>query len=353
MKNNGGNNTRGTNGTMEADAIGAEFGNGARRSRSDGGPLMRFQSDVVEHGKNRAVESAALEPRNEDIAALEEHARAMAREAFRTKYDPDHNAGDQLHQDRFEAAKNRRRVVAEMVELAEVELHARESERARVPLPGAAPALPILLVFAAVVLLGLTVAPTMRDFLFDSLEDDVLAWMASLGTGLGFGLVLAWVILVGAPPEVGGQTPQPRRVNRGVLGGLVVALALGVWRLSGAQTTGDITMAVALTGIEFGVVLLLDFFAADYRRQRREWSASVDLHTTVAASVVAAEENLRRRTEELAKLDDKIERHIEYVEDRTLRNLGVDELCAVAVAAARDGYNEGIAQNRGRTRGRR
>jgi hypothetical protein len=278
----------------------------------------------------------------------------MAREAFRTKYDPDSNAVDRLHQDKFEAAKNRRRVVAEMVEHAQVELHAGESERARVPLPEAAPALPVLLIFAAVLLLALTVAPTMRDFLFDSLEDDVLAWMASLGTGLGFGLVLAWVTLVGSPPpEDGGSTPMGRGVNRAVLGGLVVALALGVWRLSGAESTGDITMAVALTGIEFGVVLLLDFFAADYRRRRREWQARVDARTAAEAGVITAADNLRRRNEELAKLDDEIERHVAYVEDRTLRNLGVDELCAVATAAARDGYSQGIAQNRGKTRGRR
>jgi len=48
------------------------------------------------------------------------------------------------------------------------------------------------------------------------------------------------------------------------------------------------------------------------------------------------------------ELNDKIVKHIGYVEDRDFRNVNLKELIAVAVKAVTDGYHEGIAVNVGR-----
>ena len=51
------------------------------------------------------------------------------------------------------------------------------------------------------------------------------------------------------------------------------------------------------------------------------------------------------------ELNDKIVKHIGYVEDRDFRNVNLKELIAVAVKAVTDGYHEGIAVNVGRVIG--
>lgn len=335
-----------------ASSIRAELGGTGRRVTAEDGPLMRFQSDILEHGRARAEQSAALEPRQDDIDALSEHAVAMARDAHRPAYQPASNPNDRLREDRFERNMARRRTVTEGVEHAERALRETERARAEVPAAGAEPALPLILAAGAVFVLALTVTATLRDFMFASMEDDVMAWGLSLFMALGFGLFLAYSALASSPAGTTGGEP-PRRGNAVVIGGTVVAVALGLWRISAAEGFGDVATAVALTGLEIGVIVILEWTGKRHEEGVLRWHLRADARGTVDAGVAAAELDLSRRQEELARLDTEIEEHVAYVEDRTFRNLAIEELIKAATTAVKDGYNAGIAENRGRTRGPR
>jgi hypothetical protein len=329
----------------------AELGGDGRRGSTEQGPLMRFQVGLVEHGAERARQSGALEPRQEDLDALVDHAVAMARDAHRPAYEPAKNPNDRLREDRFGRNMGRRGVVAEAEEHAEVALRETELERARVPMAGGKPEVPVFLAAGAVFVLALTVTATLRDFMFASMEDDVLAWGLSLVMALGFGGFLASSALAGQPHEESGVAP--RRGNTAVVGGIVVALALGAWRISGADGLGDVLTAVALTGLETGVIVILEWTGRRHEAAVLRWRARDDARSTVDAAVAVAELDLERRRKELSRLDEAIAEHVAYVEDRVFRNLAIEELSKAATTAVKDGYNAGVAENRGRTRGPR
>ncbi len=313
---------------------------------------MRFQSDLVDMGRARAKDGGALEPRQEDVDALVEHATAMARDAQRPAYAPSTNPNDQLREDRFERDMARRRTVAEAEEHAEVVLRDVEIERARVPAAGPKPEVPVLLAAGAVLVLALTVTATLRDFMFGEMDDDVLAWGISLFMSLGFGLFIAYGALASQPSHDGAASGSTRG-HAVMIGGVVVALALGLWRASAAEGLGDILTAVALTGLEVGVIIVLEWTGKRHEAGVVRWHGRSDARDAVDAAVAAAELDLSRRRVELARLDLAISDHVEYVEDRTFRAVAIDDLAKAATTAVRDGYNAGVAENRGRTRGPR
>jgi hypothetical protein len=329
----------------------AELGGDGRRASAEQGPLMRFQVGLVEHGTERARQSGALEPRQEDLDALVDHAVAMARDAHRPAYEPAKNPNDRLREDRFERNMSRRGVLAEAEEHAEVSLRESELERARVPMPRGKPEVPVFLAAGAVLVLALTVTATLRDFMFASMEDDVLAWGLSVVMSLGFGVFLASSALSGTPHEE--VAAAPRRGSTAVVGGIVVALALGAWRISGADGLGDVLTAIALTGLECGVIVILEWTGKRHEAAVRGWRARDDARGAVDAGVAAAQLDLARRRTELSRLDEAISEHVAYVEDRVFRNLAIEELSKAATTAVKDGYNAGVAANRGRTRGPR
>jgi hypothetical protein len=329
----------------ETAALRDEFGGGRRRGKGEDGPLFRFQAGLVEYGAERARQSGALEPRKEDIDALVEHAGAMARDAHRPIYAPDVNANDRLREDRFERTSARRRSVAEAQEHAERSLRESEMEQARVPKPGPKPEVPLLLIAGAVLVLSLTVAGTLRDFMLGWVDDDAMAWAVSVLLALAFGVFIAYSAL---------STSEAADRGRAVVaGGIIFALGLGVWRASGAAGASDYFTAAALTALEIGVIVILEWTGKRHEGACARWIARTYDRETADASVAAATSDLERRRTELAKLEETIEEHLEYVEDRTFRSLAIEELAETAKTAVRDGYNSGVAENRGKTRGPR
>lgn len=324
----------------------SEFGGQDRKAASERGPLMRFQAGLLGHGEERARQSGALEPRQEDIAALTEHATAMARDAHRPAYDPERNPNDRLREQAFLRSLERRNTLSEAAENAEMALRDAEAGRARVPLPGGEPQVPVVLAVGAVLVLSLTIASTLRDFLFHSIEDDVVAWGLAAFMSLGFGLFLAYGALGGQDGD-----GQEERGGAVVVGGIVVAVAMGVWRASGGGRMEDYFTAAALTGLEVGVIVILEWAGQRHEAALRKWRARQDARSVAEAAVAAADADLERRAAELDGVEDAVREHVEYVEDRTFRNLAIEELGKAATTAVIDGYNAGISANRGRVRG--
>jgi hypothetical protein len=103
------------------------------------GPIFHLQAGLFELGRNRARLSGAFEPIPEDIRALEDHARSIARDTSREKFDPDNNALDRMHQAEYERLLEQHEETEKGVAHATANLHDAEKALAAEPKAGPKP----------------------------------------------------------------------------------------------------------------------------------------------------------------------------------------------------------------------
>jgi len=314
---------------------------GVIASREDGS-VLEMHTGLFNLGRNRARESGTTEPRDEDIAALTDHSRAMARQTYRDKYDPTQNAHDAMHEAEY------RRLVRDRSEAEQAERHAAANLRdaelafARAPKAGPKPGAHLALVVAFIVAITISVAPTTHDSIFVTFEDDLLAWFFSILTAAFIGAMLTLTIL------------HARRTTwtwLGVGAGIVLGLGLFAVRLSGAKGAGEILLATGLTIFEIAAVLLLEWLAHGLRISEAEWLPLHMKESEAAHACEAAKTHLTRSQDRVWELDQSVARKIAEVENRHNRNIHLPELEAVAIKAVLDGYNAGITENIGRLHG--
>ena len=307
-------------------------------------PVLRMQIDLFDLGRKRAVEGRALEINDGGIASLEEHARAMARETYREAFDPSRFAHDRLREDEYKKFLRDRGDAETSAKFAAAAVREREEELAKFEPAPTHPESPRLLMCAVLVVIAITVAPTLHDFVFSTIEDDLMAWFLSLATGGFLGALISWGIL-------GSISATGRRTGAnwaGLVAGLTITLGLGVFRFSGVQNVGEALLAVALTLVEAGVIVLAEWVASGLRELYREFVTRQTARDEAAARLDAARAEQKRRQDALDEINRRIAEHISYVEERELRHLSVKQLEEVAVKAVRDGYSAGIAENRSR-----
>jgi hypothetical protein len=305
-----------------------------------GGSVLEMQTGLFSLGRNRALESGTAESQPEDLVALTDHARAMAKETYRDKFDPAQNAHDAMHRAEYE------RLFAQRAEAERTEQHAaanlREAELklAVGPKAGLKPQIHPLLVAAFTVAITVTVAPTLHDLLVTS--DDLLAWfLATLGSAL-VGFMVTWAILSGR---------RSRWEWIGVIAGVTLGVGLCAVRLSATGDAGDKGIAVGLTIVEIATVLLIEWQASGLRTRDAEWLPKHAAEIQDVAARDAALADHSRWKNKVKELDEAIAAKIAFVENRHNRNMHLPELEAVAIKAVMDGYNAGIAENIGRLRG--
>lgn len=309
-------------------------------SSVQGGSVLEMHTGLYSHGRNRALRSGVVEPQPEDVAALTDHARAMARQTYRDKYDPSENVHDAMHDAEYKRLFGQR-TEAEMGEQhAAANLRDAEIKLAGTPKAGTKPHVHPLLIAAFTVAITLTVAPTLHDLL--TVSDDMLAWFAALLCSALVGLMLTLAILSGR---------RSKLEWIGVTAGVLLGLGLGAVRLSATSDAADKGIAIGLTIVEIATVLLLEWFASGLRRRDEEWLPKHADETQAVAARDAAQADLSRWKEKVEELDEAIAAKIALVENRHNRNIHLPELEAVAIKAVMDGYNAGIAENLGRLRG--
>ncbi len=311
-------------------------------SPAQSGSIFEMQTGLFNLGRNRARESGTTESRREDVLALTEHARAMARQTYRDKYDPKQNAHDAMHEAEYRRDLVRRDEAEKAEAHAAANLRDADIKLARTPKAGDKPTAHLLLVAAFIVAITLTVAPTLHDALFSTLGDEMLAWFASMLSAAFVGGMLTLAIL-------GGRRSTWTWV--GVGAGLLLGAGLGAVRLSSAQGAGEVWFAIGLTVVEMAAVLLLEWLASGLRNSEDEWQIKHAAETGAMAARDAAQADLDRWKARIRELNDAIASKIAFVEDRHHRNIHIAELEAVAIKAVLDGYNAGIAENIGRVRG--
>ncbi|MFI5089730.1 MAG: hypothetical protein ACHP7P_06700 [Terriglobales bacterium] len=306
------------------------------------GAIMQLRTGLHAMGRNRALASGTTSPIQEDINSLADHARAMARETYCDTFDPAKHPHDKVRQGEYD---NRLKDRAEAQQFA---MHARanvrdaENDLARTPKAGEKPTPKPWLMPAFIIAITIGVAPTFHDLFFHTLPDDVLAWLVSLTPAAFVGAMLTLAILSGR-----------RTIAHwiGVVGGVGIGIALGAIRLSAAENSGECVFAVGLTIFEIAAVLLLEWLASGLRDAEDKWIEVKKLEDEAIQLRDAATAELARWEARLEEIGRAIRDHIAYVEDRSTRNLQVTELEDVAVKAAVDGYNSGVAENLGRILG--
>jgi len=304
--------------------------------------ILQMQTGLFDLGQNRAGLSGASKPVAEDVQSLEEHARSIARDTFREKFDPDANTHDRMHQTEYERLLELRDEIEKGVGHAAANVRESEMALANRPKAGTKPTANSWLAAAFIVALAVTVAPTLHDFLFFGIPDDLLAWFGSSICAACVASMLTLAILSGR---------RTRWEWVGVVAGIVLGLGLGALRLSSAKGSGEVVFALGLTGVEISAVLLLEWLASGLRVREDEWQVIKRAEDAAVALRDAALADLERRQTRAKEVSDQIGRKIAYVEDRSHRNLHLPELEAVAIKAVLDGYNAGVAENVGRLRG--
>lgn len=306
------------------------------------GSILAMQTGLWHHGRNRAVQSGTTEPTPDDIRALEDHARAMARETYRDRFDPSANAHDAMHQAEYDRTIRQRKESEKVEQHAAANLRDAETNLARTPKAGNKPSASPVLVAAFIVAITLTVAPTVHDSIFHTLGDDLLAWFFSSLCAAFVGAMLTLAILSG------------RRTSWtwvGVGAGVILGLGLGAIRIAAAEVAGEVIFALGLTTVEIAAVLLLEWLASGLRESEAVWDVQHAAESQAIAHVDAAKTDLTRWQTRIKELGDAIASKIAFVEDRHNRNIHIAELEAVAIKAVLDGYNSGISGTIGRIRG--
>lgn len=328
--------TENQNGTSPRDPLDGVI------SSQYGGSILRMQTGPFRLAYNRAVESGATEPQPTDIRALEDHARAMARETYRDRYDPAQHVHDAMHQREYEKSLVQRDEAERGEQHAAANLRDADIALAHTPKAGDKPQAPPILVAAFVVAITLTVAPTLHDTLFRTFGDDLLEWFAaSLSAGF-VAVMLTFSILSGR---------RSAWTWVGVGAGITLGLGLGAVRLATAERARDALFALGLTAVEIAAVLLLEWVARGLRASEDAWEEQHAAEMQAVGHRDAAAADLSRRQARVRELREIIAGQIAVVEDRHNRNIHIGELEAVAVKTVNDGYNAGIAENLGRVRG--
>jgi hypothetical protein len=303
-----------------------------------------MRSGLFELGRNRSRLSGAAKPVPEDISSLEDHARSIARDTNWEPFDPAENVHDRMHQAEYERLLELRDEIEKGVAHAAANVHESEMALANTPKAGAKPQANSWLAAAFIVAITVTVAPTLHDFLFFGIPDDLLAWFGSSICAACVASMLTLAILSGR---------RTRWEWVGVAAGIVLGLGLGALRLSSAAGLAEVLFALGLTVVEISAVLLLEWLASGLRVREDEWHAVKRAEDKAVALRDAELADLQHRQARVKEVSDAIGHKIAYVEDRSHRNLHLPELEAVAVKAVLDGYNAGIAENVGRLRGAR
>lgn len=302
--------------------------------------VLEMQTGLYSHGRNRALQSGTVESRPEDVAALTEHARAMARQTYRDRYDPSQNVHDAMHEAEYKRLLGQRVDAETAAQHAGANLRDAEKKLADAPKAGPKPHVHPLLIAAFTVAICLTISPTLHDLVATS--DDMLAWfLATLSSAL-VGFMVTWAILSGR---------RSKWEWIGLAAGVSLGIGLCFVRLSATGDAGDKGIAVGLTIVEVATVLLLEWLASGLRTRDAEWLQKHAVEAQAAAAREVAVADCSRWKDKVNELNEAIDGKIAFVENRHNRNIHLPELEGVAIKAVMDGYNSGLTENIGRLRG--
>jgi hypothetical protein len=303
--------------------------------------IARLQVGMVRMGYNRAIQSGATEPRQEDIEALTNHATSIAHSSYCETYDPENIPHDRMAEEEYRKTLNDRTHADAGVRESAANARDAEARSARTPKAGERPRVRSLLIGMAVGVVSLSVAPTLHDVMYATIPDEALSWFFSLASGACIGGFIAWAIFHGR--GTGWRWA-------GLVAGAVIGVGLGIVRLASAGSAGGFWFSVGLTTIELGVVILSHWYATGVHHREDLWEARRAAELEAVGASEAAHAEHARWVEELQRINAVIAAKIAYVADRHARG-DLARLVETLVRPSLDGYNAGVAVNRGHVLG--
>jgi hypothetical protein len=302
------------------------------------------------HGRRHALLSGTTKSLSEDVKSLSAYARGVARDTYTEEFNP-----AAIEQDRLQADEHERTLAA-IDESGITIAHARgalvASERtlAEGPKPGGEPAASWFIVLSAVAVLTLSFSPTLRDRVFHDFDDIWSAWFVSFACGTFLAAFIAWMMLQ-TISTVGRLGTWINALGLGA--GLTFGLAAGLLRWSITESSEGQIMAIGMTLMEMCAIAYLEWLALSLRAAHAEWAAATATRGQLEAIRDADANHLQQRLLVDAELRARAEAHVNYVETRWVRHHKIQEIETAAVDAVLNGYNEGVNENCGFTRGLR
>lgn len=306
-------------------------------------PTMQFQIDLYDHGKAFAHRSGAIQPDSGDLSALEAHADSMARQEVEPEFDPTASTCDHARQEEYEEAKVSLPETKAQAGAADDEVRRREDALSALGDPPSEPVIPWVLIGFAAVVVGLSIAPTFHDFLFE-LDDDRMAWMLSILTGTTIGIVISWSLLGMFRFSSAGKTTR----YLGLVGGLFFAVSLAVIRVVDVETTGGLMKGCALALLEVGVVLLCDWIGRGLSKQWEYYTEKTNEIGKLSKLLVSAMKERDYRWSHVQKQEATTSGFISHVAERQLKASRFGAFVQNAKNAVTEGYHAGIVENRTR-----
>jgi len=313
-----------------------------------GGPPLPLpiHSELNKLGFDLARATLSQQPKPEDELTVENVCRATARQAFRQKFNPANDLHDREVQQENERNKVKRDKLDEQADFAAKAVRAAKHEKAQLA-PAEKPSIPLTIMLLGAFLIATSLSPTFADYFFFSVSDTPLRWLYSIGAGALIGFVISWGALRYVDVKVGNN--EPGWLNGFVIGAFLLALALGGIRLANATTATAVQFALALTGMELAVFLILEFLARRFRASFNEYQSRSDAHSKIDRQIEAASDHHSDVVQERTSKQAEIDGYFEYIEWRELCNTNIDRIEEAAVQAGLSGYRAGVAVNRSET----
>jgi len=308
--------------------------------------LVRFQKDLFEFGRRRALEGMDYREDSRQIKSLLEHAEAMAREQSAEIFNPKESLHDKILEEDYERAKEEQEEIKKKIPLAEEEYRKRADALSELGEPPKPPSIPWWTFVFAVPFIALTVSPSIHDFFFAEIENWQLGWFLSLTGGIAAGLFIGWCLV--------GTHKNTASLSRyvGLIAGLLFSLALLLIRIVSGGSFDALMFAIGLALLEVSVVVFLDWEGQGLRRKYRIYKETVVEFDRRQKLLSASAEEIEKLKEKEKEIEKEVKDYINHLYERESRAKQVDKLIESARKAIIDGYRAGLAENEGRLLGR-
>ena len=302
---------------------------------------LTFRRSIFNFGRMTAHATGDSRVNQKRLEAVQEHAKAMAKEQQSQLFAPDTLVHDQIRQEEFERNKQEIPEIEEQIRAGEDDVRKRRNAFGEMGDEPQAVETPWWLAAIATLVIALSVSPTFKDFLFNEGGDSGLLWILSILPGLFAGAVISYCI-IGTFRE----TSSEKILHWfGLSAGILFSVAVGMIRLVGAETDVGLILAIGLALLEISVLLFLEMVGRGLRFRYQEFLEKKTEYDRRARVYAAAQEELSYWQKRQQELREKIETYTVHILTRESGAHQIETLIDAAVKAVTDGFMLGINEN--------
>ncbi len=299
---------------------------------------LPFLSGLYNLGRDCAIKAGITTVTDEFLRPLQEHARGIAREYARAKFDPEKHLHDRMEFDEYQ----RNLKLREDARLGEDHSVARLRESQAIldstKRVGERPERPTILLILAMAMIAVSLSATAHDRLMPASMDPLLSMVLS---------ILIGGLLAAAPVYAifHGRSSRTRWI--GIIIGAMLAVGLFAVRVAGAESASEYLYSAGWSVVEIVGVLLAEHFSQAHRKTEEIWEEGHHQEVAALAAVASANDDVARWRNRMSAAQRELDRVTDIVTDRNSRALRVGDIEQFAVNTITDGVNAGALHNRG------